>query len=177
MSSENNPLRSMVISAAMAALAIVLPMVFHATGLGSHFLPMLLPLLLNAFLSSAGWAIFTAAVVPWISALATGMPPVYPPVALVMSLEAMIMAAVVTTLHRLDRKLVWPALIAGIAADRIVSFALTLLLFSRFGLPAKAVAIGVFVRALPGVALQLAVIPLALKGIGERKSILFDRNH
>jgi hypothetical protein len=176
MKTAENRLRSMVISAAMAALAIVLPMVFHATGLGSHFLPMLLPLLHNAFLSSTGWAVFTAAIVPWLSAFATGMPPVYPPMALVMSVEALLMAAVTNTVHRCNRKLVWPALLAGIAADRMASFVLTLLLSAQFGLPAKVVAISVFVRGLPGVALQLAVIPLVLKGIGERRSILFDRN-
>lgn len=169
-------LRSMVISAVMAALALVLPMAFHATGLGSNFLPMLLPLLLNAFLASAGWAIFTAAIVPWISAFTTGMPPVYPPVALVMSGEALVMALAASTVYRFNRKVIWPALLVGIVADRLVSFVLVLLLSSRFGLPAKAVAIGVFVRALPGVALQLAVIPLVLKAIGQRRSVLFERN-
>lgn len=176
MTREPNNLRSMVISAVMAALALVLPMAFHATGLGSNFLPMLLPLLLNAFLSSAGWAIFTAAVVPWISTFTTGMPPVYPPVALVMSVEGLVMAAVVAIIRRFNRQLILPALIGGVIADRAVSFALTLLLSSRFGLPAKAVALGVFVRALPGVALQLAVIPLVLKVVRERRSVLFERN-
>lgn len=163
----------MVISAVMAALGLVLPIVFHATGLGSEFLPMLLPLLLNAFLSSPGWAIFTAAIVPWISAFATGMPPVYPPVALVMSAEALVMAAVVSAVYRLKRKWTWPALGAGIAADRLTSFALTVLLSSRFGLPAKAVALGVFVHGLPGVALQIVVIPLVLKALRQRRSVLF----
>lgn len=176
MTTGSDSLRSMVISAVMAALALVLPIVFHATGLGSHFLPMLLPLLLNAFLSSAGWAIFTAAIVPWVSAFTTGMPPMYPPVALVMSVEALVMALAASTVYRFSKRSIWPPLIAGIVADRVVSFALTLLLSSRFGLPARAVAIGVFAHALPGVALQLAVIPLVLKGIRQRRSVLFERN-
>ncbi len=176
MTRGSDNLRSLVISAVMAALALVLPMVFHATGLGSNFLPMLLPLLLNAFLSSAGWAIFTAAIVPWISAFTTGMPPIYPPVALVMSVEGLVMAAIVAAICRFHRQSIWPALVGGVIADRAVSFALTLLLSARFGLPAKAVALGVFVRALPGVALQLAVIPLVLKAIRERRSVLFERN-
>lgn len=170
---QENTLRSMVISAVMAALGIVLPMVFHATGLGSHFLPMLLPLLLNAFLSSPGWAMFTAAVVPWVSAFATGMPPIYPPVALVMSAEALTMAAVAGTVYRFSRGRVLPALFAGIASDRVMSFAMTMLLSPLFHLPAKVVAIGAFVHGVPGVVLQLAVIPLVLKGIGKRRSVLF----
>lgn len=86
------------------------------------------------------------------------------------------MAAGANTVFRLNRKFVWPALILAVATDRVVSFVLTLLLSSRFGLPAKAVAIGAFVHALPGVALQLAVIPLVLKAIGARRSVLFERN-
>ena len=40
----NGKLRTMVVSAAMAALALTLPVAFHMVGLGSKFLPMLLPL-------------------------------------------------------------------------------------------------------------------------------------
>ena len=176
---KTDHLRSMVTSAVMGALALILPIVFHIVGLGSNFLPMLLPLLLNAFLSSVGWAVLTAALVPWVSAFATGMPPIYPPVALVMSAEAGCMAFVAGIVYRVGRRHVWPALIAAIVTDRMVSFLLTLALSSRFGLPARAVAIGSLVHGLPGVALQLAVIPIVLKGLSERRSVLFghdDRN-
>jgi hypothetical protein len=169
-------LRSMVTSAGMAALAIILPVVFHMIGLGSNFLPMLLPLLLNAFVSSTGWAVLTAALVPWISAFATGMPPIYPPVALVMSAEACCMAFVAGIVYRLGRRRVWPALIVAIVTDRMVSFLLTLALSSRFGLPARAVAVGAFIHGLPGVALQLTVIPIVLKGLAERRSVLFGQH-
>ncbi len=173
MEHQANQLRSMVTSAVMAALALVLPAIFHAVGLGSKFLPMLLPLLLNAFLSSMGWAVLTAALIPWISTFVTGMPPIYPPVALVMSAEAGCMALVAGILYRLGRRRVWPALIAAIITDRIVSFLLTLALSSRFGLPARAVAVSSFIYGLPGVALQLAVVPIVLKGLTTRRSVLF----
>ena len=163
----------MVLSAAMAALALVLPMLFHATGLGSNFLPMILPLLLNAFLSDMGWALLAAAIVPWISAFATGMPPIYPPVALVMSGEAAIMALVVALVWRASKQRVWPTLIAGILADRVASFVMMLLLSVQFALPARAIAIGSFVYGLPGVALQLVVVPLVIKALKQRRSVLF----
>lgn len=166
----------MVVSAVMAALAIVLPMVFHAVGLGSHFLPMLLPLLLNAFLSSLGWSVLAAALVPWVSALLTGMPPIYPPTAAVMSGEAALMVLVAGLLWRISGKRVWPTLIAGILADRIAAFLFMWALSSQFHLPAKAIAIATFLHGLPGVALQLAVIPLVVKGLSQRRSVLFG-NH
>jgi len=61
---RENRLRAMVISAAMAAMALTLPVAFHAVGLGSHFLTMLLPLLVNGFLVPVRWAVFTGAAVP-----------------------------------------------------------------------------------------------------------------
>jgi len=67
----------MVVSAAMAALALILPIAFHAVGLGSQFLPMLLPLLLNGFLVPLPWALLTGATVPIISSFMTGMPPTH----------------------------------------------------------------------------------------------------
>ena len=70
MAGKKTSLRSMVTSAAMGALALVLPVVFHAVGLGSRFLPMLLPLVINSYLSQRGWAVVTGALVPWISAFA-----------------------------------------------------------------------------------------------------------
>jgi len=56
MQSEDGKLRAMVISAIMAAMGLVLPIAFHAVGLGGKFLPMLLPLLLNGFLVPLPWA-------------------------------------------------------------------------------------------------------------------------
>ena len=83
----------MVLSAAMGALALALPVAFHAAGLGSRFLPMLLPLLVNGYLSRWPWAVATGFCIPWISAFATGMPPLYPPIAAIMSAEGAVLAA------------------------------------------------------------------------------------
>lgn len=175
---HNNSLRSMVMSAAMTAMAILLPMAFHAAGLGSYFLPMLLPLLLNGFLSSLPWAVLAGALAPWISALLTGMPPVYPPVALIMSIEGIVLAGTASLLFRLLNHRIWPALLAAIAADRAVSFLLTWAMASRFGISPKIAAFGTFIEALPGVALQIAVVPLVIRALRNRRSILIDvENH
>lgn len=164
----------MVISAVMAALALVLPVAFHAVGLGSKFLPMLLPLLLNAFLVAWRWAVGTAAAVPWISALATGMPPLYPPVAAVMSVEGAVTAATAAAIYGRGRRSVWAALIPAILVGRLTSFALTFLLARVFGLPAALASAARLVEGLPGVALQLAVIPLVLRTLAARRSILLE---
>jgi len=167
-------LRAVVISAAMAALALVLPVIFHAVGLGSKFLPLLLPLLLNGFLVPWRWAAATGAAVPLISALATGMPPLYPPVAAVLAAEGAVLGGMAAALHRPRRGGVWPALLAAVAAGRMTTFLLTWAMAPLFGLPPAPSAAAALIQGLPGVALQLAVVPLALRGLARRGGIVFS---
>jgi hypothetical protein len=165
-------LRSMVMSAVMAAFGLVLPIAFHMAGLGSKFLPMLLPILLNGFLSSLPWAVLTGALVPLASGLLTGMPPVYPPIAGVMSIECALMAAAAATVYRLSRPRIWPALIVAMAVDRLASAALMWFIAGRFGLPPAVISLASLAQGLPGIALQLVVVPLAVRGLRARKGIL-----
>lgn len=163
----------MVVSAAMAALAVTLPAAFHAAGLGSRFLPMLLPLLVNGFLSSPGWAVATGLTAPVVSALATGMPPLYPPVAAIVAVEGATLGGVASVMWRLTRPRIWPALAAAVAAGRAVAFVLSWALAEQFKLPGAAAAWGTLAHGLPGVALQLSVTPLAVRFVRGRKGPLF----
>ncbi len=171
---HSGPLRWMVLNAVIMALGLTLPMVFHAVGLGSRFLPMLLPLLLNGFLSPLGWAVFTGAATPWVSALLTGMPPLYPPVAAVMSVEGAVLGSVAGLVYRTSGRRVWPALVAAILAGRLTSAGLSWTLANLFDLPARLSVAASMLQALPGVALQLAVVPLVLKVLKTRKGPLFE---
>jgi hypothetical protein len=157
----------------MAALALTLPIAFHAVGLGSHFLPMLLPLLLNGFLVPLRWAVVTGLVIPWISAFATGMPPLYPPVAAVMSVECAVLGGVAAILWH--RKNVWLALIPAIIAGRVTSFALTWAMAVWFDLPPAITSVAKTLQGAPGVALQLAVIPLVLHLLSKRHGPLLEQ--
>lgn len=165
-------LRPMVISAAMGALALVLPVVFHSVGLGSRFLPMFLPLLLNGFLVPPRWAALTGFVIPWLSAFATGMPPLYPPIAAVMSAEGATLGLAAAILSR--RAPLWISLPATICAGRAVTFLLSRALAAAFDLPPLFASVAILIQGLPGVALQITVIPLALRAIQARGGILIS---
>ena len=132
---KDNRLRPMIISAVMGALALTLPIAFHAVGLGSKFLPMLLPLLLNGFLAPFSWAAGTGVLVPWISALATGMPPLYPPLAGVVSAEGAVMGGLASVLYRHAGGKMWLALVPAVVAGRIIAGALTGVLAGACALP------------------------------------------
>jgi hypothetical protein len=162
----------MVTSAAMAAVALVLPVAFHSVGLGSKFLPMFLPLLLNGFLVPLPWALLTGAVVPVISSLTTGMPPLYPPVAVEMAIEGAVLGSVAAAIYKGRPNRLWPALICALVAGRCMGFAAAWILARIFGLPAAFASLAMLIQGLPGVVLQLAVIPLAIRRFQRSHSIL-----
>lgn len=164
----------MIVSAMMTALAVVLPMAFHAVGLGSKFLPMFLPLLLNGFLSAWPWAVFSAVIAPWISTALTGMPPVYPPIALVMSCEGAVLAGVASIMYRAAGRRVWPALAAAIILGRVTNYLLMWTMAAVLHLPRAITATAALAEGLPGVALQAILIPIILRGLKQRRSLLFD---
>lgn len=163
----------MVISAAMAALALVLPIVFHAVGLGSKFLPMLLPLLLNGFFVPVGWAVAAGALVPPLSAVLTGMPPLYPPVALAMSIEGAVLGGVAAAIYRGRPKRLWWALVAAILLGRMTSAASTWMMAEWLHLPRRLSVAASLLQGMPGVLLQLAVVPLVVRQALRRHGLLF----
>jgi hypothetical protein len=165
-------LRALVVSAVMAGLAFTLPMAFHAAGLGSTFLPMLLPLLLNGFLVPPAWAVLTGAMVPAVSGLLTGMPPFYPPIAFIMSAEGAVLAGVAACTFRLTGPRVWLPLMSAVVLGRGTTLVLTWQLAGVFGLPATFSAVATLVHGLPGVALQCTVVPLVLRVLFSRRSLL-----
>lgn len=164
-------LRSLVVSAALGALALALPAAFHSVGLGSRFLPMLLPLLINGYLSRWPWAAATGLLVPWISAFATGMPPLYPPVAAIMSAEGFVLA----TAAALTRRLPLPASVPlAVIAGRAAALGGAWLAAVWLDLPPGFASMAMILQGLPGVVLQLLVTPLAVAALRRRGGLLFD---
>jgi hypothetical protein len=162
----------LVVSAMMAALAVTLPIGFHLVGLGSAFSPLLLPLLLNGFLVPPGWAVLTAAAAPLASAVLTGMPPFYPPMVVIVTAEAIVLAGVASGLYRWTRPRVWLPLGAAVTLGRATSLLLTWQLAGAFGLPQAFSATASLVHGLPGAVLQCTVVPAVVHLLSGRRSLL-----
>ena len=151
------------------ALALALPLAFHALGLaGALFLPMYWPLVALAFLVPARRAALVAAVVPWASALLTGMPLLWPPLAAVLSVELAVQVAALGLFARPPRNgrgggLARTTLVlaAVLVFGRALHAGLVWALAQAFpNLPAGVLAGASLLAGWPGVAVLLVFIPV-----------------
>jgi hypothetical protein len=152
------------------ALCILVPFLFHLVGLGKMLLPMFLPILLAGFIIEFPIAMLVGFLGPWMSALATGMPPLFP-TALSMSIEGLVTSGLASYLYHQKQISFWIGLIAAIIAQRIARIVMLLLILPLFGLPAKALSIVDFTISLPGVLLQLFLIPIILLMLWKSKIV------
>ncbi len=142
------------------AAALLLPTVFHVLQLGRVFMPMYLPLVALAFLVRPVPAAATAFMVPLISGAVTGMPPFYPPVALVMAAELAVMSAFIALVYRWrPRANEWLVLVPVLILGRVLNVGLMYLAALALELPAAFVAGLSLVSGWPGIVLMLVVVP------------------
>lgn len=151
------------------ALALALPVLFHAFGLvGPLFLPMYAPLVTLAFFVRPCAAVATAALVPWISSLTTGMPLLWPPFAAVLSVELIVQVGALSALRKHPRT----ALCIVLPLGRFLHAGLVWGLLQLFpSLPARPIAIFSFAAGWPGVMLMLAFVPIFVGAATRRDGV------
>lgn len=171
-----SPVRRLTFSALMLALAFVLP---FFTGqipqIGAMLCPMHLPVLLCGFVCGWPWGLAVGAAAPLLRSLTLGMPPLFP-TALCMSFElAAYGAAAGLLMRRLPRRRgsLYAALLLTMVFGRLVWGAARWLCV---GLGADAFGMAAFfaaavTNALPGIALQLVLIPPLVTLLEQRRCI------
>jgi niacin transporter len=146
------------------ASALLLPWLFHLFHLGSFFMPMYIPLLVLAFVASPVVAVWTAALVPLLSFFLTSMPPLYPPVAPVMSAELALMCFLISYLRLRYPRLHHLVLLGGtLLIGRLVNFGALFLLAKLLGLPAGFIAGLSLIAGWPGILLIMITVPPTIK--------------
>lgn len=153
------------ITALCIALCYVLPVVFHATGLGSAFSPMHIPVLLCGLVCGSGYGIFCGIAGPVLSSVLSGMPTVtqliyFVPELTVYGFVTGLMMKLVRT-----KKLVvdlYISLAVAMLAGRLVGGIAEALFYLGSGqtFTLAAVAAGYFVTTIPGIICHLIVIPI-----------------
>ncbi len=162
--------RTITWGAMFVAMGILLPIIFHSTGLGRAMLPMHIPVLLSGFFVGPLMGAVVGALTPLLSTLFTGMPPLMPPIAQRMVFELATFGFVTGLLYRrlaLGRRLgslpgIYVSLVAAMIAGRLVYGVASYVMLPMFGLEAIPILYPLTLglgASLPGVALQLVVIP------------------
>lgn len=150
------------------ALAVLLPIGFHAFGLlGRVFLPMHIPVLLAGFLLGPLSGMIVGILAPGISFLLTGMPPTY--AVPLMTMELAIYGLIAGLAFKRLKLNIYVALLLALILGRLM-FGLGLLVLGMFmQLPYSAAvffsASGAIVTGLPGIIVQIVLIPLLVTAL------------
>lgn len=166
----NQKSKKIVLSGLFIALGIILPFLTgQIPAVGSRLLPMHLPVLLCGFICGGPYGLVVGLVTPILRSLLFTMPPMFP-TAIAMSVELAVYGLVAGALFNIKRDSLtrfFVALIAAMVAGRI-AWGLVMYLLLAFG--GNAFTLGMFmtgavINALPGIVLQLFLIPLLVNAV------------
>lgn len=172
--------KKLVLSGLFLALALVLP---FFTGqipqIGGMLCPMHLPVILCGFVCGGGWGAAVGFVAPLLRYLLFQMPPIYP-TGLAMAFEMAVYGFVCGWLYlRLSghKWRIYPALISAMVLGRVV-WGITRLILA--GLSAQSFTMAAFISgalltAIPGILLQLVLVPLLVTALERAKVMPHER--
>lgn len=156
----------MILSALFLSMGMVLPFfTMQIKEIGDSLLPMHLPVMLCGIVCGAGYGAIVGFILPLLRAVCFNMPPLYPN-AVWMAFELATYGGVAGFLYnrvqKPDIKHLYFCLITAMLSGRIVwGVAKTILLgVGKSGFTFKAFIIGGFADAIPGILLQLILIPV-----------------
>ncbi len=166
--------RKLVLSAFFMALGIVLPFLTgQIQQIGNMLLPMHIPVMLCGFICGWQYGLAVGMVTPLLRSMMFGMPPMMPTAA-AMAVELAVYGVMTGVLYaKLPKKTLYiyvsllGAMVAGRAAWGVASIALHGIAGSGFSM--QIFLAGAFLNAIPGIILQLLLIPviiMALKRAG-----------
>lgn len=172
--SAMKPVKRMTLAAACIALCVVLPIAFHSVpDGGSVFLPMHIPVLVCGMICSWPYGLLCGLMGPLLSSLITGMPPAaFLPAMMVEcgtygAASGLMLKCVRTGKTYGD---LYIALVVAMLAGRVISGIAKALIFSP-GIAMSAWVAGSFVTALPGIVIQLVLLPVVVNTLMKAKVI------
>ena len=156
------------------ALAFVMPFLTgQIPQIGSMLCPMHIPVILCGYICGAPWGLAVGFIAPLLRSAIMGMPVMFP-AAISMAFELAVYGFMSGFLYRrLPRKKmsIYLSLVISMLAGRLVWGFVQLALMGfdtdKFGL--SAFAAGAFVNALPGIAVQLVLIPVLIMAVERGK--------
>ena len=170
---RSDSLKNMILAAMFLGLALVLPILTgQIRQIGNMLCPMHIPVMLCGFFCGPWYGMAVGFVAPLLRFAIFGMPPIIPSGA-AMCLELAAYGFVTGALYNVLPKKnssVYIALIAAMLSGRVIWGAVRTILFglgqSEFGWTAFIA--GAFLNAIPGIILQLVLIPLLVIKLSDR---------
>ena len=169
---KNNHLLKMILSALFLALAYVMPFLTgQIPEIGSMLCPLHIPVLLCGFICGWPWGLAVGFLAPLFQSLTLGMPPFFP-TAVCMAFELAAYGAVAGLMHKLlprKKPYIYCSLLTAMIVGRLVWGTAMFICMGINGgsFTFAAFLAGAFTNAIPGIILQIVLIPLLV--------ILLDR--
>ncbi|MBR5535042.1 MAG: ECF transporter S component [Clostridia bacterium] len=172
---KNVHIKNIVLSAMFLAIGIVLPFLTgQIQHIGNMLLPMHIPVLLCGLICGWKYGFLVGFIMPLLRSGLFSMPVMYPG-AIAMAFELGTYALVVGILYEKYHwhclKALYKSLVAAMVAGRIVWGMAMSLLLGMGAFTFKMFFAGAFVTAIPGIILQLILIPVIMVKLGKAKVI------
>ncbi len=167
---KNTKIKKLILSAMFLAIGIVLPFVTgQIKEIGDTLLPMHIPVMFAGFICGWQWGLAVGFILPILRSGLFAMPPMFPN-AIWMAAELATYGAVTGLIYSRSKKIYISLISAQISGRVVWGVAKTILL----GLGGKAFTMqafiaGGFLDAIPGIILQLILVPVVLKLINNKK--------
>ncbi len=173
---NKSPLFKMVLAAFFLALAFVMPFLTgQIPEIGSMLCPLHIPVLLCGFICGWPWGLAVGFIAPLLRSFTLGMPPPYPN-AVCMAIELAAYGAVAGLMHKMlpQKKInIYVSLIVAMVVGRLIwgaaMFICTGISGGAFTLAAFFA--GAFTNSIPGIIIQLILIPVLVMALDNRKMI------
>ena len=168
--------RNIIFTALCIAIGLLLPQLVKVVPVaypGAVLLPMHIPVLVCGFLCGWRFGAVSGIITPLLASLLTGMPPLFPN-AVSMMFELAAYGLLTGLLYKLTNGKIFLTLIGAMLGGRIVLGLVNALLFSIadnvYGL--ALFLSGAFITALPGIIIQLILVPIIIRSLERAKLIV-----
>ncbi len=171
---KQNKILKMILAALFLALSYIMPFLTgQIPEIGSMLCPLHIPILLCGFFCGWYWGLFVGFVAPLFRSFILGMPPLFP-TAVCMAFELAVYGAVAGLMHKRlpDKKIyIYCSLLIAMMLGRIVWGVAMYIFMGMSGNPFtfEAFFAGAFVNAIPGIVVQLILIPALVMIFGNSK--------
>ncbi len=173
---QKNYVKRLVIAGLMLAIGVIVPYIFHATGIpGTVFLPMHIPVLIGGFLLPPHLAILLGMLTPLLNSFLTGKPILFP-IGIIMVFELGFYGLMASVLYRKFKVPSFIALIFSMLVGRMIAGATVFVLAAFFALELDPMSfiIGATSTGLPGIIIQLILVPTLIHSITKYTTIDLD---